>query len=152
MQAIEMSALMVYMRLCMRYVVSEQSPKSLVVRSKMATLPRRQIKKVSGDLFRRLTGQSLRTLLIRAGFPYHKAPRDFQWLWVYILLPFLEEESLNELSDTYGKSLRNLYSLLIHYPQAFERLMQLLAEPLFFNSSTNFIGVTPAIKVVIVPR
>ena len=118
----------------------------------MATLPSRQIKKVSGDLFRRLTGQSLRTLLIRSGFPYHKAPRDFQWLWVYILLPFLEEESLNELSDTYGKSLRNMYGILIRYPHAFERLMQLLAEPFFFNSSTNLISVTPAIKVVIVPR
>ena len=118
----------------------------------MASLPKRPLKKVSGDLFRRLTGQSLRTLLIRAGFPYHKSPYDFQWLWVYILLPFLEEESLNDLSDTDGKRLRNLYDLLIRYPHAFERLMQLLAEPLFSNNSMNLIGVTPAIKAVIAPR
>lgn len=141
-----------YRILCTHDVVSEQSPHPLFMRSKMASISNRQLKKVSGDLFRRLTGQSLRTLLIRVGFPYHKSPHDFQWLWVYILLPFLEEASLNELSDTYGKSLRKLYDLLIRYPHAFERLMALLAEPLFSNNSMNLIGVTPAIKAVIARR
>ena len=118
----------------------------------MARTPSRKLKKGSGDLFRRLTGQSLRKLLIRAGFPYHKSPHAFQWLWVFILVPFLEEDSLNELSHTYGKELRKLYGLLIRYPHAFERLIQLLAEPLFSKNSMRVVGVMPAIKVVIAPR
>ena len=118
----------------------------------MARTPSRKLKKVSGDLFRRLTGQSLRTLLIRAGFPYHKSPHAFQWLWVFILVPFLEEESLHDLSQTYGKQLRTLYRLLIRYPHAFERLMQLLAEPLFSKNSMRLLGVMPVIKVVTARR
>ena len=112
----------------------------------MAKIQRRKLKKGSGDLFRRLTGQPLRPLLIRAGFPYHKSPHAFQWLWVFILLPFLEEDSLNDLSQTYGKQLRKLYGLLIRYPHAFERPMQLLSEPLFSKNSRSFLGVTPVIK------
>ena len=118
----------------------------------MASTQSRKIKKVSSDLFRHLTGQPLRLLVIRAGFPYHKSPHLFQWLWVFILIPFLEEDSLNDLSATYGKSLRKLYPLLMRYPKAFERLIQLLAEPLFSTNSMSFLGVTPAIKAVTVPR
>ncbi len=118
----------------------------------MARTQRRKLKKVSGDLFRHLTGQSLRRLAIRAGFPYHKSPHLFQWLWVFILVPVLEEDSLNELSQTYGKPLRKLYGILIRYPHAFERLMQLLAEPLFSKNSMSFLGVIPVIKVAIARR
>ena len=118
----------------------------------MARIQRRKLKKGSGDLFRHLTGQSLRKLLIRAGFPYHKSPHAFQWLWVFILVPFLEEDSLNDLSQTYGKQLRKLYDLLIRYPQAFERLVQLLAEPLFSKNSMSFLVVMPATKAVIARR
>jgi hypothetical protein len=118
----------------------------------MATTQSRKLKKGSGDLFRRLTGQSLRKLLIRAGFPYHKSPHAFQWLWVFILVPFLKEESLNDLSHTYGKPLRKLYGLLIRYPHAFERLMHLLAEPLFSKNSRSLLGVTPVIKAGIARR
>ncbi len=118
----------------------------------MARTQSRKLKKVSGDLLRRLTGQSLRTLLIRAGFPYHKSPHAFQWLWVFILVPFLEEDSLHDLSHTYGKPLRKLYGILLRYPHAFERLMQLLADPLFFKNSMNFLGVMPAIKAVTARR
>ncbi len=152
MQAIVMYGLMVHMMLCTRYVVSERSPKDIFMRSMMARIQSRKLKKVSGDLFRRLTGQPLRSLLIRAGFPYHKSPHAFQWLWVFILVPFLEEDSLNDLSHTYGKQLRKLYGILMQYPHAFERLMQLLAEPLFSNNSMSFLGVTPAIKAVIARR
>ena len=118
----------------------------------MARIQSRKLKKGSGDLFRRLTGQSLRKLLIRAGFPYHKSPHAFQWLWVFILVPFLEEDSLNDLSHSYGKPLRKLYGLLIRYPHAFERLMQLLAEPLFSKNSMSFLVVMPATKAVIARR
>ena len=98
-----MDGLMVHMMLCTRYVVSERSRKERVMRSMMASTQSRKLKKVSGDLFRRLMGQPLRNVLIRAGFPYHKSPHAFQWLWVFMLIPFLEEDSLNELSHTYGK-------------------------------------------------
>ena len=152
MQAIVMYGLMVHMILCTRYAVSERSPKHRVMRSMMARTPNRKLKKASGDLFRHLTGQPLRTLLIRAGFPYHKSPHAFQWLWVFILVPFLEEDSLNELSHTYGKPLRKLYGILLRYPHAFERLMQLLAEPLFSKNSMNGLGAMPVIKAAIARR
>ena len=143
---------MMHMILCARYVVSERPLKDVFMRSMMARTQSRKLKKVSGDLFRRLTGQPLRSLLIRAGFPYHKSPQVFQWLWVFILVPFLEEDSLNDLSRTYGKQLRKLYGILLRYPHAFERLMQLLAEPLFSKNSMSFLSVTPAIKAVIARR
>ena len=116
----------------------------------MASTPSRKIKKVSSDLFRHLTGQPLRILVIRAGFPYHKSPHLFQWLWVFILVPLLKEDSLHDLCHTYGPRLRKLYTILVRHPKAFERLVQLLAEPLFSKNSTYFIGVTPVIKVVTV--
>lgn len=87
---------------------------------------------------RRLTGKSLRILVIRAGFPYHKAPLAYQWLWVFLLLPFLDEDSLNALCEKHGKSLRQLYPILRHHPQAFERLVHLLSVPLFFTRLTEF--------------
>ena len=118
----------------------------------MASTQSRKIKKVSSDLFRHLTGQPLRILVTRAGFPYHKSPHLFQWLWVFILVPLLQEDSLHDLSHTYGKQLRKLYRILIRYPHAFERLMHLLAEPLFSKNSMSFLSVTPAIKAVIARR
>ena len=80
----------------------------------------------------------MRILLITAGFPYHKSPHLYQWVWVFLLVPFIEEESLNELSENYGKELRKLYSILLHHPQAFQRLLQLIAEPLFFEELGKF--------------
>jgi hypothetical protein len=77
-------------------------------------------------------------LVIQAGFAYHKSPRLYQWLWVFILIPFLEEDSLNELSEKYGKQLRKLYPILIRYHQAFERLLHLMASPLFFEQLAKF--------------
>jgi hypothetical protein len=118
----------------------------------MARTQSRKLKKASGDLFRLLTGHRLRNVLIRAGFPYHKSPHLFQWLWVFILVPFLEEDSLNDLSHTYGKQLRKLYGLLIRYPHAFERLMHLLAAPLFSKNLMSFLGAMPAIKAAIARR
>jgi hypothetical protein len=118
----------------------------------MASTPSRKIKKVSSDLFRHLTGQPLRILVIRAGFPYHKSPHLFQWLWVFILVPLLKEDSLHDLSRTYGPQLRQLYTLLVRHPKAFERLVQLLAEPLFSTNSMSLLSVTPAIKAAIVRR
>jgi hypothetical protein len=82
---------------------------------------------------RRLTGGSLRILVISAGFPYHKDPHLYQWLWVYIMLPFLPEDSLNELVENYGDRLRKLYKIIANYPEAFERLVELIAHPLFFD-------------------
>jgi hypothetical protein len=82
------------------------------------------IKTSCSRLCKRLTGETFRILVIRAGFPYHKAPSLYQWLWVLILLPFLDEDSLNDLSETHGKPLRKLYGLLRRYPEAFERFGQ----------------------------
>jgi hypothetical protein len=95
---------------------------------------------------RRLTGKSLRILVIRAGFPYHKAPLAYQWLWVFILLPFLDEDSLNELCEKHGKPLRQLYPILRRHPQAFERLVHLLSVPLFFTLLTEFDAANEAAK------
>lgn len=98
----------------------------------------REIKLISTHLFQQLTGKKLRILVIQAGFAYYKSPHLFQWLWVFILLPFLEEDSLNELSEKYGKQLRKLYPILIHYFQAFEKLLHLLALPVFFEELAKF--------------
>ena len=99
---------------------------------------KRQLKKQSTTIFKRLTGKSLRILVIRAGFPYHKSPHLYQWLWVFILLPFLQEDSLNELAEKHGKELRKLYGILKRYPGQFERLLNLLSEPLFFGVLEEF--------------
>jgi len=75
----------------------------------------------------------LRKWVILAGFPYHKNPHLYQWLWVYILLPFLEEETLNELAEKHGKDLRALYQILRQHPDAFCNLIQQISLPLFFK-------------------
>ena len=51
------------------------------------------VKMLGSRLCQRFTGKTFRTLVIRAGFPYHKAPSLYPWLWVFILLPFLDEDS-----------------------------------------------------------
>jgi hypothetical protein len=83
-------------------------------------------------------GKKLRVLVIQAGFAYHKSPHLYQWLWVFILLPFLEEDSLNELSEKYGQQLRKLYPILINYPKAFENLVHNLTFPIFFEELNKF--------------
>jgi len=98
----------------------------------------RETKRLCSGLFRRLVGKNLRTLVVSAGFPYHKSPHLYQWLWVFILLPFLEEDTLNELRENYGKPLRALYRILIRHPQAFARLLHSLTFPLFFEVVEEF--------------
>jgi len=98
----------------------------------------RKVKLICTSFFQQFTGKKLRVLVIQAGFAYHKSPHLYQWLWVFILLPFLEEDSLNELSEKYGQQLRKLYPVLIHYPHAFENLLQLLAFPIFFEELNKF--------------
>lgn len=93
--------------------------------------------KCSG-LIRRLTGRTLRFLVIGAGFPYHNSPHLYQWIWVFILIPFLEEDTLNDLSGKYGKDLRKLYRILMRYPEAFEKLLRMMAMPLFFGFLRDF--------------
>jgi hypothetical protein len=61
------------------------------------------IKTSCSRLCKHLTGKKLRILVIRAGFPYHKDPLLYHWLWVFIMLPFLDEDSLNDLSEKHGK-------------------------------------------------
>ena len=95
--------------------------------------------KCSG-LIRRLSGRSLRFLVIGAGFPYHRSPHLYQWIWVFILLPFLEEDTLNELSERHGKDLRKLHKILARHPRAFERLLRMLAMPIFFELLDEFGG------------
>ncbi|MCP4149388.1 MAG: transposase, partial [bacterium] len=93
--------------------------------------------KCSG-LIRRLTGRTLRILVIRAGFPYHKSPRQYHLIWLFILLPFSEEDTLNELSEKYGKDLRKLYKILARRPEASEKLLRMSAMPLFFDFLRDF--------------
>ncbi len=91
-------------------------------------------------IFTRLTGRSLRILVIEAGFPYHKSPHLYRWLWVFILLPFLEEYTLNDLIENCGQELRKLYKILMKHPKAFEKLLRLLALPVFFDILSEFEG------------
>ena len=50
----------------------------------------------------------------------------------------MPEDTLNELSDKHGKELRRLYQILVKYPNKFERLVNLLAVPLFFELLEEF--------------
>ena len=86
-------------------------------------MKKRELKKKSNSFRRKLLNKDLRILILKAGFPYHKSPHLYQWLWVFILLPFLSEETLNDLSDKHGKELRRLYQILVKYPLSFEKLV-----------------------------
>ena len=101
-------------------------------------MKKREIKKNSNSFIKRLINKDLRIFIIQAGFPYHKSPHLYQWLWVFILLPFLPEDTLNELSDKHGKELRHLYQIIEKYPNSFEKLVNLLAIPLFFELLEEF--------------
>jgi len=54
-------------------------------------MTKRELKKNGNAFIRRLLNKDLRTLIIQAGAPIHKSPHLYQWLWVFILLPFLPE-------------------------------------------------------------
>ena len=71
---------------------------------------KRYLKKSGNSFIKQLLNKYLRKLLIQAGFPYHKSPHLYQWLWVFILLPFLPQDTLNELSDEHGKETTKLIS------------------------------------------
>jgi len=86
-------------------------------------MKKRELKKKSNSFIRKLLNKDLKILIIKAGFPYHKSPHLYQWLWVFILLPFLSEETLNDLSEKHGKELRRLYKILVKYPLSFEKLV-----------------------------
>ena len=57
----------------------------------------------------------------------------YEWLWVFIMLPFMEEESLAELSLKHGSELKKLYILLNRYPVCFDNLLRLLSIPIFIR-------------------
>lgn len=101
-------------------------------------MKKRELKKKGNALIRQLLNKDLRTLIIQAGFPYHKSKHLYQWLWVFILLPFHKEDTLNELSDKHGNELRRLYQIIVKYPHSFEKLVGLLAIPLFFEQLEEF--------------
>lgn len=101
-------------------------------------MKKRELKKKGNAFIRRLLCVDLRTHIIQAGFPYHKSPHLYQWLWVFILLPFLPEDTLNELSDKHGKELRKLYQILVKYPSSFEKLVSLLTIPILFELLEEF--------------
>ncbi len=96
------------------------------------------LKKSGCRLCQRVLGTTLRILVIRAGFPYHKAPSLYRWLWVFVLLPFLEEATLNELAEKQGKELTQLYGIVRRYPQCFERLVRLISLPLLLEQVEGF--------------
>lgn len=48
-------------------------------------------------------------------------------------MPFLPADSLNELIETYGKQLYSLYEIISRHPEAFQRLVELISLPLFFD-------------------
>jgi hypothetical protein len=65
---------------------------------------------------------------------------------VFILLPFLDEDSLNELSEHYGNPLRQLYGILRRSPEAFERFVHLLSHPLWFEVLDEFAAANETAK------
>ena len=99
---------------------------------------KRDIKNNSTFIIKSLLNKDLRTLVIQAGFPYYHSPNLYQWLWVFILLPFLPEYTLNDLSEKHGKELRKLYKILINHPLQFQKLISLLSVPLFFDLLEDF--------------
>ncbi len=101
-------------------------------------MKKRELKKTSNSFIQQILNKDLRILIIKAGFPYHKSPHLYQWLWVFILLPFLPEDTLNDLSEAHGKELRRLYEILTKYPHSFEKLVSSLAIPLFFELLEDF--------------
>jgi len=101
-------------------------------------MKKRELKKESNAFIKRLLNVDLRKLIIKAGFPYHKSPHLYQWIWVFILLPFLSEDTLNELADEHGKELRRLYQILVQYPKSFEKSISLLAIPVLFELIEEF--------------
>lgn len=89
------------------------------------------MKKKVCQFINRLTGVSLIKLVISAGFPYHKDPLSYERIWVFIMLPFMEEESLADLALRRGSELKKLYILLNRHPESFERLLHLTGIPVF---------------------
>ena len=57
---------------------------------------------------------------------------------MFILLPFLPEDTLNELADKHGKELRHLYQILVQHPKSFEKLVSLLAIPVLIELIKEF--------------
>lgn len=86
----------------------------------------------------RLTGASLKNLVISAGFPYHKDPLSYQRIWVFIMLPFMEEESLADLALRHGSELKKLYIILNRYPESFEKLLHLMSIPVLVTLLREF--------------
>jgi len=78
-----------------------------------------------------MTGAPLRKLLISAGFPYHKDPVSYQWIQVFIMLPFMEGESPADLALGHGSELKKLYIILNRHPESSERLLHLMSIPVF---------------------
>lgn len=91
------------------------------------------MKKNVCQFIKNLTGSSLKNLVISAGFPYHKNPLLYERLWVFIMLPFMEEESLAELTLKHGSELKKLYILLNRYPQSSDNLLRLPSIPVFIR-------------------
>jgi len=101
-------------------------------------MKKRELKKNSRSFIQQLLNKDLTILIIQAGAPIHKSPHLYQWLWVFILLPFLPEDTLNELSDKHGKELRQLYQIRVKYPRSVEKRVSFLAVPLFFELLEEF--------------
>jgi len=82
---------------------------------------------------------SLNNLLILSGFKKVYQNRTiYKWLWVYFLLPFLQEDSLNELAEKHHKPLLKLYRILATHPQCFAKLFRLISEKKFFDLLKKF--------------
>ena len=96
------------------------------------------MKKKVCQFINRLTGVSLIKLVISAGFPYHKDPLSYEWIWVFIMLPFMEEESLADLTLKHGSELKKLYIILNRHPESFEKLLHLMSIPVFVKLIREF--------------
>ena len=96
------------------------------------------MKKKVCQFINRLTGVSLRKLVISAGFPYHKDPLSYELIWIFIMLPFMEEESLADLALKHGSELKRLYIILNRHPESFEKLSHLMSIPVFVRLFREF--------------
>ena len=66
---------------------------------------------------------------------------------MFILLPFLPEDTLNELADKHGKELRHLYQILVQHPKSFEKLVSLLAIPVLIELIKEYPMSTAQVKM-----
>ena len=63
-------------------------------------MKKRELKKKGNDFIRRLLDKDYQSLIIKAGFPYHKSPHLGKWLWVFMERTFWKEDMLVDFLES----------------------------------------------------